>query len=203
MGAYAPVPLATPELIARTRQKILEPTLKALQAEGIDYKGILYAGLMIAADGTIKVVEFNARFGDPETQVVLPLLEDDLVDLMLATVNGTLHQYRKTGIRFKPGTCAITVVLTAQGYPGDYETGTPIFFPQYLSNDVHIFHAGTKVLPNQTKVTNGGRVLNITATGDALTQARQRAYEIADQVRFEGKYFRRDIGAVPAQAQVI
>lgn len=200
MGAYAPVPLATPELMQRAQREILEPTLKALQAEGIQYTGILYAGLMIGPDGAPRVVEYNARFGDPETQVVLPLLEDDLVDLMLACVNGELHRYAATGIRFKPDTCAITVVLTSAGYPGNYETGQPILFPQYLSNHVHVFHAGTKVLPDQTKVTHGGRVLNVTATGDNLEQARERAYEIAGQVRFEGKYFRRDIAATPAQA---
>ena len=92
------------------------------------------------------------------------------------------------------------MVLTSAGYPGDYETGKPIFFPQYLSNDVHIFHAGTKVLPDQSKVTHGGRVLNVTATGTDLEQARQRAYELVNQIRFEGKYFRGDIAALPAEA---
>jgi phosphoribosylamine--glycine ligase len=111
-----------------------------------------------------------------------------------------LHRYAPTGIRFKPNTSAITVVLTSAGYPGDYETGKPIFFPQYLSNHGHVFHAGTKVLSDQTKVTHGGRVLNVTAIGDNLEQARERAYEIAGQIRFDGKYFRRDIAAAPAQA---
>ncbi|WP_303673904.1 phosphoribosylamine--glycine ligase [Vampirovibrio chlorellavorus] len=200
MGAYAPVPLATPALIATVQQTVLEPALKALKAEGIDYKGILYAGLMITPDGAAKVVEFNARFGDPETQVVLPLLADDLVELMLATVNGELHRYAPTGIRFKPGQWAMTVVLTAGGYPGDYPTGTPIFFPQYLNNDVHIFHAGTRVLPDQSKVTAGGRVLNVTGIAENLEEARRKAYEIAGKIRFEGKYYRRDIAAEPAMA---
>ena len=101
MGAYAPVPLATLELMARVQQEVLNPTLHALQAEGIDYKGILYAGLMITPEGNPRVVEFNARFGDPETQVVLPLLQEDLVDVMLATVNGELHRYAETGLRFE------------------------------------------------------------------------------------------------------
>jgi phosphoribosylamine--glycine ligase len=200
MGAYAPVPLATPDLMARVQQEVLTPTVQALQAEGIDYKGILYAGLMITPEGNPRVVEFNARFGDPETQVVLPLLEEDLVDVMLATVDGKLHQYAETGLCFRADTKAITVVLTSAGYPGDYETGKPIFFPQYLSTDVHVFHAGTKVLPDQTKVTNGGRVLNVTATGDSLEQARQRAYDVVKQIKFDGKYFRSDIAAVPAEA---
>ena len=202
MGAYAPVPLAKSELIAQVQKDVLEPTLKALQDQNIDYRGILYAGLMITPQGEPKVVEFNARFGDPETQVVLPLLADDLVDLMLATVDQKLEQYASTGIRFKANQCAMTVVLTAAGYPGDYENGKPILFPQYLSNDLHIFHAGTKVLPDQTKVTAGGRVLNVTALGTSLEEARKNAYEIAGQIRFEGKYYRRDIAAEPAKALI-
>lgn len=202
MGAYAPVPLATPELMAKVQKTVLEPTLAALQAEGITYKGILYAGLMIDSQGAIQVVEFNARFGDPETQAVLPLLEEDLIDLMLDTVNGELHRYSAQGLKFKADAQAVTIVLTSAGYPGDYETGRPIFFPQYLPNDVHIFHAGTKVLPDQQKVTNGGRVLNVTAIGSDLEEARRKAYAVVDQVRFEGKYFRRDIGAMPAKALV-
>jgi phosphoribosylamine--glycine ligase len=200
MGAYAPVPLASKALIARVQKEVLEPTLCALQAKGIDYKGILYAGLMISPTGEPKVVEFNARFGDPETQVVLPLLNEDLVDLLLATVEGKLDQYAATGLQFKPNQCAINVVLTAEGYPGDYESGKPILFPQYLPNNVHIFHAGTRVLPDQSKVTAGGRVLNITALGETLEEARQKAYETASQIHFEGKYYRRDIAAEPAKA---
>lgn len=202
MGAYAPVPLATPELLAKVQQRVLQPMLHAFQAEGIEYHGILYAGLMIGADGSIKVVEFNVRFGDPETQVVLPLLEEDLVDVMLATVDETLSRYAESGLRFKQDRYAMTVVLTAGGYPGEYVTGIPIFFPQYLSTYVQIYHAGTKVLPDQTKVTAGGRVLNVTAEGKTLDEARQKAYAIAEQVRFEGKYFRRDIAAMPAKALV-
>lgn len=200
MGAYAPVPLATSELMARVQTEVLEPTVKALQVQGIDYKGILYAGLMITPNGTPKVVEFNARFGDPETQVVLPLLEEDLVDLMLATANGELHRYTKTGLRFKPDTQAVTVVLTAAGYPGDYEKGQPILFPQYLNNHTLIFHAGTKVLPDQSKVTNGGRVINVTGLGQSLEEARKNAYDVVSQIKFEGKTFRRDIAAQPAMA---
>lgn len=203
MGAYAPVPLATPELMQRVQREILQPTVNALRSAGIDYRGILYAGLMISPDGTPKVVEFNARFGDPETQVVLPLLQDDLVDLMLAVAQGDLSPYAG-GLRFQPDTCAVTVVLTSQGYPGDYPTGVPIFFPQYLSLDTHIFHAGTRLakpsegFPEQTKVTAGGRVLNVTGLGKSLAEARQRAYAVADQIKFETKTCRRDIAAIPA-----
>ncbi|WP_373532340.1 phosphoribosylamine--glycine ligase [Vampirovibrio sp.] len=200
MGAYAPVPLASQALIDRVQQDVLKPTLQALQAKGINYRGILYAGLMISPAGEPKVVEFNARFGDPETQVVLPLLNEDLVDLILATVEGKLDQYAATGLQFKPNQCAITVVLTAAGYPGPYESGKPISIPAHVSNDVHIFHAGTRVLPDQSQVTAGGRVLNITALGQTLEEARAKAYEIADQIHFEGKYYRRDIAAEPAKA---
>ncbi len=198
MGAYAPVPLATPELMERVNRDILQPMLHALQAEGIDYKGILYVGLMISPEGTPKIVEFNVRFGDPETQAVLPLLDDDLVDVMLATVDGKLDRY-SNGLSFKPETCAITVVLTAKGYPGAYESGTPIFFPQYLSPQTHIFHAGTKVLPDQSKVTAGGRVLNVSALGASLDEARKHAYQVVDQIKFDTKTYRRDIAAAPAQ----
>lgn len=198
MGAYAPVPLATPALMARVDREVLSPMLSAMRAEGMDYRGILYAGLMITPQGDPKVVEFNVRFGDPETQAVLPLLEEDLAELMIATVEGKLSRYAETGLRFRRNACAITVVLTSSGYPGEYETGKPIQFPQYLPLDAHIFHAGTRVLPDQTKVTHGGRVLNVSAVGDTLEQARQRAYEVIGGIRFEGCYYRRDIAAIPA-----
>jgi phosphoribosylamine---glycine ligase len=203
MGAYAPVPMATPQLMARIRSEILEPVLHALQAEGIEYNGILYVGLMITPEGTPKVVEFNVRFGDPETQVVLPLLEEDLVDVMLATVRGELHQYvagggDSAGLRFKPETCAVTVVLASEGYPGDYPVGRPILFPQYLSQQVQVFHAGTGVLPDQSKVTAGGRVLTVTGEGGSLSEARRHAYAVADKILFDGKTYRRDIGENPA-----
>jgi phosphoribosylamine--glycine ligase len=202
MGAYAPVPMATPALMARIRHDILDPVLRALQAEHIAYIGILYVGLMITPDGAPKVVEFNVRFGDPETQVVLPLLEDDLVDLMLATVRSELSRYVRegtgSGLRFKPDTCAVTVVLASEGYPGDYPVNRPILFPQYLPQNVQVFHAGTRVLPDQSKVTAGGRVLNVTGEGATLEEARQNAYRVADQILFEGKTCRRDIAALPA-----
>ena len=208
MGAYAPVPLATPDLMARIQRDILEPTLQALQDQGIDYRGILYAGLMITPAGEPKVVEFNVRFGDPETQVVLPLLEEDLVEVMLATANQTLHQYLPQGLCFKPETYAVTVVLTAAGYPGDYEKGQPISLPSHLDNQSLIFHAGTRVLPHQNSelnpdlnvVTNGGRVLNVTGLGATLAEARAAAYETVSRIRFEGKAFRTDIAAQPAEA---
>lgn len=202
MGAYAPVPLATPSLVEEARRTVLQPMLEALRSRGIDYRGILYAGLMVGRDGRIRVVEFNVRFGDPETQVILPLLADDLVDLLQAAAEGDLSAY-PGGIRFEPNRCAVTVALASAGYPGDYQTGKPIFFPQYLSNDVHIFHAGTKVLPDQTKVTAGGRVLNVTGLGDSLESARRAAYEVVSQIKFEGMTYRRDIALHPAGAQAL
>src|SRR5690606_711850 len=116
-------------------------------------------------EGEPRVVEFNVRFGDPETQVVLPLLDEDLVDLMLATVEERLAPYAERGLRFKANQAAVTVVLTSRGYPGHYTSGVPIWFPQYLPQEVHIFHAGTRVLPDQSKVTAGGRVLNVVGIG--------------------------------------
>jgi phosphoribosylamine--glycine ligase len=200
MGAYAPVPLATPALMARVRQEVLQPVLEAMARRGTPYMGVLYAGLMILPDGTPKVVEFNVRFGDPETQVVLPLLEDDLVDLFLASANGDLSGYEaKGGIAFKSDQAAVTVVLASQGYPGEYESGYPIDFPASLPDDAEVFHAGTRLQPGGKIVTQGGRVLNVTGIGKGIEQARQRAYEIVEQVSFQGKYYRSDIAAKPSQ----
>jgi phosphoribosylamine---glycine ligase len=198
MGAYAPVPMATHELMAQVGRQILEPVQKGLKASGLDYRGLLYVGLMVSPEGVCKVVEFNVRFGDPETQVVLPLLEDDLVDLMLATVEGRLTDYAETGLRFKVGQSAVTVVLASEGYPGEVTLNRPIAFPQYLPQNAHIFHAGTRVLPDQSKVTAGGRVLTITGEGPSIEAAREAAYAVAHQVHFEGKTMRCDIAANPA-----
>lgn len=198
MGAYAPVPLATPALLERVQQEIVNPMLTALQAEGIDYCGILYAGLMINPDGAPKVVEFNVRFGDPETQAVLPLLEEDLVALMLATVEGKLSQYER--LHFKQGMHAVTVALVSKGYPGDYPTGVPITFPASLPENVRLFHAGTRQLADQSIVTAGGRVLNVTGLGHSIEEARKAAYTIIQDIQFETCYYRRDIAETPAGA---
>jgi phosphoribosylamine---glycine ligase len=198
MGAYAPVPMATPELITQIKNQILKPIAQGLKDQQVPYQGLLYVGLMVSPEGVCKVIEFNARFGDPETQVVLPLLADDLVDLMLATVEGRLQAYEQKGIQFRKDCSAVTVVLASEGYPGEISTGKPIAFPQYLPQNAHIFHAGTKVLPDQSKITAGGRVLNITGEGRTIEEARQAAYEIVKQIRFEGKTYRRDIAANPS-----
>jgi phosphoribosylamine--glycine ligase len=198
MGAYAPVPMATPALMEQVQSQILAPIQKGLKNANLDYRGLLYVGLMVSPEGVCRVIEFNVRFGDPETQVVLPLLEDDLVDLLLATVEGRLQEYETTGIRFKPERSAVTVVLASEGYPDKPISGRPIAFPQYLPQNAHVFHSGTQVLPDQSKITAGGRVLAITGEGTSLEEAREVAYAVASQIRFEGKTFRKDIAAQPA-----
>jgi phosphoribosylamine---glycine ligase len=191
MGAYAPVPIVTPELMARVQSEVLEPTLKAMQKRGIDYRGVLYAGLMVSDGGTPNVIEFNCRFGDPETQSVLPALETPLPDLMWACVNQTLDQVGE--IRFKSGASA-TVVMASGGYPGDYEKGKIISgLDAAEKNGAVVFHAGTE-MNEGSLCTSGGRVLAVTAQGESFEDAFGRAYEAVDQIQFEGSYYRRDIG---------
>ncbi|MEM0951540.1 MAG: phosphoribosylamine--glycine ligase [Cyanobacteria bacterium P01_H01_bin.74] len=202
MGAYAPVPLATPSLTERINQQIIEPTMKALINETIDYQGILYFGLMIDKTQTPHVIEFNARFGDPETQVVLPLLKNDLVDIMLATVNRQLDSDFPNGLDFEASQSAVTVVLASHGYPGQYEVGKPISTDQAAMPECVLpFHAGTKNTRPQhsdtksTWVTSGGRVLSVTATGTSLPEAVKKAYQGVDCIAFDGKTYRSDIAA--------
>lgn len=201
MGAYAPVPLATPDLLKTVQDKILDPMINALNQRGIDFRGVLYAGLMIDEDGNPSVVEFNVRFGDPETQVVLPLLDENFIEMLTAAAEGNLSAFDRP-LKFKDQ-CAVTVVLVSDGYPGSYEKGCPIQFPQYLPNNVHICHAGTKRMPSQDTVTNGGRVLNIVGLGDSLETARENAYSVAKQVQFKTKQFRTDIAAEPSQPRAL
>ncbi len=193
MGAYAPVPFVTSELLATVQTEVLNPMIKALINEGIDFRGVLYAGLMISPEGQPNVVEFNVRFGDPETQVVLPLLEDDLAHILLQAAEGDLAPYEVIGFKFKPSQSAVTVVLTSEGYPGPYTTGFPITVPETLPENTLIFHAGTKKTPEQTLVSNGGRVVNVTGLGDSIESARQKAYALAEQVCFDNKFCRLDI----------
>ncbi len=187
MGTYAPAPLVTPEIMERVVQEVLQPTMATFRARGIDYRGILYAGLMIAPDGKPNVVEFNCRFGDPETQVVLPLLDTPLDELMLACVNGELD---KVKIKWKSGS-AVCVVAAAGGYPDAYKKGDPI---QGLddADDAIVFHAGTKISNGQV-VTNGGRVLGIAAVGSDLESAIAKTYKAVEQISFDKMYYRRDI----------
>jgi len=191
MGAYAPVPLVTATLMDQIQQAILDPVVTALQQRGIDYRGVLYAGLMITPTSEPKVIEFNCRFGDPETQVVLPLLETPLEELLLACAEQRLAQIPP--IRWKTGVAAC-VVTAAQGYPGAYAKEQPISgIAQAEGPGVAVFHAGTKVLEQQL-ITDGGRVLGVTAWGESFAQAIARAYAAVEYIHYEGKYYRRDIG---------
>ena len=188
MGAYAPAPLVTPEISQRIKTEVLEPAIATLNKRGIDYRGILYAGLMITPEGEPKVVEFNCRFGDPETQVVLPLLATPLDELMLACVNQTLDQ---VNLQWREGS-AVCVVASAGGYPDDYAKGKPIEGLDKIT-DAIAFHAGTKLVDQQV-VTNGGRVLGITALGANFQEAITKVYAEVEKINFEQMYYRRDIG---------
>lgn len=189
MGAYAPPALATPELRARVQREILEPTAAALVAAGRPYRGVLYAGLMVTAEGP-KVLEFNCRFGDPETQVILPLLASDLLDIVEAVVEGHLDQ---APVRWRAG-AACGVVLAAEGYPGPYPMGMPIRGLDTAPDDALVFHAGTRATPEGI-VAAGGRVLTVVGQGPDRAAARERAYAALAGIHFEGCYYRRDIAA--------
>ncbi|WP_414528205.1 phosphoribosylamine--glycine ligase [Nodularia chucula] len=191
MGAYAPAPIATPELMTRVQTEVLERAIAGLTARGIDYRGILYAGLMISPDGDIKVLEFNCRFGDPETQVILPLLETPLEELILACVEQRLGAMPP--IAWKSATAA-TVVAASGGYPGKYDKGKVITgIPEAETAGVTVFHAGTKLHQEQI-VTDGGRVLNVTGIGATFPQAIAQAYNGIKSIQFDGIYYRQDIG---------
>lgn len=189
MGAYSPPGFFNQAMVTEVQRTILEPAIRAMAKEGIPYRGILYAGLMVTADG-IKVLEFNARFGDPETQVMLPRLKTDLVKIMLAIVEGRLDE---TTIDWSPDPC-VGVVMASGGYPGKYQTGFPITGLDRLDKDIMVFHAGT-TLSKGNIVTNGGRVLTIAANGKTLSEARSRVYANISRVHFEGCHYRKDIAA--------
>ena len=190
MGTFSPpAKLLTPEMETRVRREVLDPFIAGLAKDGIRYRGMLFPGLMIDADGP-KVLEFNCRFGDPETQVLLPRLDGDLLDLLEATIDRRLAQ---TTAKWSPQS-AVCVVLASGGYPGSYDAGKVIEGLDAAGETTTVFHAGTR-LENGRVVTAGGRVLGVTARADDLAAARARAYEAVAQIRFEGAYFRRDIGA--------
>jgi len=190
MGAYAPVGVATAGLVEKIKAEVLEPVVEALAAQGSPYRGCLYAGLMLTDEGP-KVVEFNCRFGDPESQVVLPLLEGDLVSLLQASATGSLEGLQA---RTDPRKAAVCVVLASGGYPGSYARGKPIRFGGEISQrrDLVIFHAGTGRMGEQV-VTSGGRVLGVTGLGENVEKAAEAAYSGIEDISFEGMYFRRDI----------
>jgi phosphoribosylamine--glycine ligase len=190
MGTYSPTPFLSEAELADAGKKIIEPWLRGCAAEGIDYKGILYPGVILTREGP-KVLEFNARFGDPETQVYLARLENDLIELLEASIESTLG---KTELKWSPFT-SVCVVLASAGYPGAYPKGQPIHGLEEVAQlpNVKVFHAGTATAGKQV-VTNGGRVLGVTAWGETLEKARATAYATVEKIHFEGAQFRRDIG---------
>ena len=200
MGAYSPAPVLTPELQARVMAAIIEPTVRTMRAEGNPYQGVLFAGLMLTAEGP-KLIEYNARFGDPECQVLMMRLESDLVPILLACAQGTLEGVE---IALREET-ALTVVMAASGYPGTPEKGGAIDLGEAESRGAKVFHAGT-ALKDGALVANGGRVLNVTAMASSVTEAQQRAYAAVDAISFPTGFCRRDIGwrevAREAKAQI-
>jgi phosphoribosylamine---glycine ligase len=189
MGAYSPAPCMTPALINASLENIVKPTVKALAVLGHPYRGVLYAGLMLTKSGP-QLIEYNARFGDPETQVLMPRLKSDILTLLLASADGTLD---KVSARWKDET-ALTVCLCAKGYPGEIEKGNPINgLEKDFGVNVEVFQAGTAIQNGQL-VSNGGRVLNVTALGATVKEAQTRAYAAADAIDFADGFCRRDIG---------
>ena len=189
MGAYSPAPVVTPEVHARVMREIIGPAVKAMAEEGMPYTGFLYAGLMIDAEGAPRVVEFNCRLGDPETQPILLRLKSDLLELVDHAIDGTLDQAEAQWDR----RAALGVVLAAHGYPDTPRKGDEITGIPKGEEDFHVFHAGTAMQGGKV-VANGGRVLCVTALGDKVQIAAQRAYEIVARIRFEGMQYRKDIG---------
>ncbi len=189
MGAYSPAPVVTPEIHARAMREVIRPVVAGMKAEGTPYTGFLYAGLMIDPEGRIKVLEFNCRMGDPETQPIMMRLKSDLTVLLEAAVEGRLDDVDAEWDRRN----ALGVVLAAAGYPDAPRKGDAITGLEAAGEDFHIFHAGTVIADDQV-VTAGGRVLCVTALGDTVKIAQSRAYEIADAVDFSGRQMRRDIG---------
>ncbi|MEQ8207288.1 MAG: phosphoribosylamine--glycine ligase [Woeseia sp.] len=199
MGAYSPAPVVTAELEQRVMREIIEPTLAGLKKDGIDYLGFLYAGLMIDSEGTPRVLEFNCRFGDPETQPILARLQSDLVELCIAALDGKLGEQT---IEWDPRT-ALGVVLAAGGYPESYEKGRPISgLSGSNDNASKVFHAGTALI-DDTVVTAGGRVLCVVGLGDSVAEARDTAYAEVEKISFDDAFCRRDIGyrAIAREAQ--
>ncbi len=188
MGAYAPAPLVTPEVQREVEERVFLPLVAGLRRRGIDYRGVIYAGIMLTADG-VKVLEFNCRFGDPEAQVVLPLVQTDLAGLCLACLDGTLSGQE---LRWSEQH-ALCVVAAGSGYPDSSSHGEPVFLDTDGLHDVIVFHAGTRI-EGEKLVTNGGRVLCVTGLGATLWAARERAYKGIGHVRFAGMRFRQDIG---------
>ncbi len=192
MGNFSPSPFYTKEVDGFCKKYIYQPTVDAMKAEGRPFKGVIFFGLMLTPDGP-KVLEYNARFGDPEAQVVLPRLENDIVDVFEACIDGTLDQ---VDLKFDNDRATVCVILASDGYPVEYKKGFPIEGLEKFKgkDDYYVFHSGTKFNENGQIVTNGGRVLGVTATGKDLKEARKKAYEATEWISFENKYMRHDIG---------
>ena len=192
MGTFSPSPFYTKEVDEFCKKYIYQPTVDAMKAEGRPFKGVIFFGLMLTPDGP-KVLEYNARFGDPEAQVVLPRLENDIVDVFAACIDGTLDQ---VDLKFDNDRATVCVILASDGYPVEYKKGFPIEGLEKFKgkDDYYVFHSGTKFNENGQIVTNGGRVLGVTATGKDLKEARKKAYEATEWISFENKYMRHDIG---------
>jgi phosphoribosylamine--glycine ligase len=188
MGSYSPPGFFDQSDVEKIQQTILEPAVRAMAAEGMPYKGVLYVGLMVNPEGA-RVLEFNARFGDPETQAIIPRLKTDLVDITLAVINGTLDRME---IEWSDEAC-VGVVVASGGYPGKYQTGFSVEGLDQLDSDMLVFHAGTAM--NNGVVTNGGRVLTVAASGKTLKEARNRVYANIPRIHFEGCHYRKDIAA--------
>jgi len=190
MGAYAPVSIVTPELMAEARSKVIQPTLHALAEDGSPFRGLLYAGLIQSKSG-LKVIEFNCRFGDPETQAVLPLMQDSLLDLIATVAEGGKLT---PGVASARSDVAVATVVASGGYPGSYEKGKEINIPiQLESENCIVFHAGTTRRESRI-LTSGGRVLAVTALAPSIGQAAKASAEAAGRIEFEGAFYRRDIG---------
>ncbi len=189
MGAYSPAPVVTPELHARIMREVIHPTVDGMAADGIRFTGFLYAGIMVGADGAPKVLEFNCRMGDPETQPIMLRLKSDLVMLLDAAVDGRLDQVEAEWDR----RTALAVVLAAEGYPDAPKKGAVLGPLPAAADDLHVFHAGTTTQDERT-VVSGGRVLAVAALGDSVRMAQKRAYEAVAAIRFDGMQYRRDIG---------
>jgi phosphoribosylamine--glycine ligase len=187
MGAYAPAPIFTTDMLSEALETVLKPAINGMRTEGIPFVGVLYAGLILTESG-LSVLEFNSRFGDPETQVVLPLLENDLLDIAEACVNGTLAD---VNIRWKSG-AAVCVVLASKGYPEKIEVGKSVNFSTLPENMI-CFHAGTKLEGDQV-LTSGGRVFGLTAWSDDIASAIDTAYSNINSISFDGMNYRKDIG---------
>ena len=200
MGAYTPAPVVTPEIHERIMNEVIRPTIEGMEKEGMPYTGFLYAGIMVAEDGTPKVLEFNCRFGDPETQPIMMRLQSDLAQLCLAALEGKLDSVEA---HWDPR-AALGVVMAAEGYPADYRKGDVIQgLDQVQGEDIKVFHAGTALNEKGEVITAGGRVLCVTALGDTVSDAQKRAYEGVHKISWPGVYYRTDIGhrAIAREAQ--